>query len=163
MSFTRQHTTTASLLPQGTGSLSFITSPLYAENWRNKSICPQTAGNRSGQFDWPGQGCCNLKTSRGTVRETLAQNYFTMKNARKQRGEMASTDATQFNPGPIVPDSVDDLQILENEIFHSKPRPRHPESPEAESFRSWLKAHTPKHSASPALLERIRKITEDFK
>lgn len=83
-----------------------------------------------------------------------------MKNARKQLGEIAAADAPQFNPGPFVPESFEDLSILENEIFHEKPTPRLPEAPETESFRSWLKAHTPGHTASPALLERIRKITE---
>lgn len=86
-----------------------------------------------------------------------------MKNARKQLGEIAATDAQQFNPGPFVPESFEDLAILENAIFHEKTTPRQPEAPETESFRSWLKAHTPRHTASPALLERLRKITSEDK
>lgn len=96
----------------------------------------------------------------------MAQNLITMKNARKPLGEIAIKDATQINPGPIVTDNLDHLDLyplLENVVFHEKPRPRQPESPEAESFRSWLKSNAPRPITSPALIEKIKKITADDK
>ena len=91
------------------------------------------------------------------------QYSFTMKNARKQLGEIAAIDATQINPGPIVTDNADCLPLFENAIFHEKPQYRQPESPEQENFRSWLKTSLPRHKASPALIDRIRNIIEDDK
>lgn len=84
-----------------------------------------------------------------------------MKNARRLPGRIASTDATQINPGPRVADNPDSFPFLENPIFHELPRSRQLESPEEETFRSWLKSNTPAQKASPALLERIKRITHE--
>lgn len=126
-------------------------------------VSSDQAGTLSEPCDVPGMdkdGCERNQQSRMAM---LAQNHFTMKNARKQLGEIAAIDAVLINPSPIVSDTPDALPLFENAIFHEKPRPRQPESPDTESFRSWLKASTPRHKASPALLERIRTIPEDEK
>ena len=91
----------------------------------------------------------------------LAQTFFSMKNARKQTGEIATSDATKINPGPIMTEGPDVFPLFENPVFHEKHRSRQPESPDSESFRSWLQSNTPDHKASPALLERVKNILQD--
>jgi hypothetical protein len=92
-----------------------------------------------------------------------SQYSITMKNARKQLGEIAAIDATQINPGPIVCDNTECLPIFENAVFHEKPRPRLPESQEEENFRSLLKTSLDRHRAPASLIERIRNIVDDNK
>ena len=135
----------------------------YEKNWPSTFIGSERVGTSSERCSWLG-GRENIDDcKRKSDVELLAQNLFSMKNARKQLGEIAAKDATQINPGPIVSDNPDALPLFENQIFHEKPRPRQPESPDAESFRSWLKTNSPKHKASPALLERIKSIIHDDK
>ena len=47
----------------------------------------------------------------------ILTDFFIMKNARKQLGEIASKDATQINPGSIISDNPDSLPLFEHPIF----------------------------------------------
>jgi hypothetical protein len=162
MLFTSQYFTIGQ--QENTTCSSFRTvSSMYVQNWQASSIVHALVGTQSERCTLPGSGDNKTDRDRMSDADLLAQNFFTMKNAHKQLGEIASTDATQINPGPIVSDNLDSLPLFENQIFHEKPLSRQPESPDTESFRSWLKTNTPRHKASPALLERIRSITHEDK
>jgi hypothetical protein len=135
----------------------------FEKNWQAACFCTDRVGTPPEQCSFPGSGNnINDRPGNSPV-EMLAQKLFSMKNARKQLGEIASNDATQINPGLIVTDNPDAQPLFENQLFFEKPLSRQPESPETELFRSWLKSNTPHPKASPALLERIRTIPHQDK
>jgi hypothetical protein len=141
-------------------------NPVFAvreKNWYNMSVVLAPVGTPAERHNMPGTSNAATMCDRTFVCETLTQKLFTMKNARKQLGEMASNEASSYNPGPIATESFDTLPLFEHPIFHEKPQARQPEAPDTESFRSWLKSNTPHQKASPALLERIRSITHEDK
>ncbi len=162
MLFTSQYFTIGQQVVSTCPTPRFVFS-MYAMNWHYACICPDQAGAQAEQSVLPGIGEKKMERERKSNAKMLAQNLFSMKNARKQLGEIASKDATQINPGPIVSDNPDALSLFENQVFHEKQRPRQPESPDVEPFRSWLKTNTPRHKASQALLERIKLISHDDK
>lgn len=162
MLFTSQHLNSGQQASMACSTTRFDFS-MYEKNWLPAFLCSDPVGTPSAQCSLPGNGEKKTLSESKSAVGMPTQNLFFMKNARKQLGEIASKDATQINPGPIVSDNPDSLPLFENPIFHEKPRPRQPESPEAESFRSWLKTSAPRHKASPALLERIKMITLDDK
>ncbi|GEM_PF-1319698 len=133
---------------------------LHENNRQVASLCTNQVGTPLEQCSLPGNGNNGDGRARKSGAKMLVQNHFTMKNARKQLGEI-SNDPTQIKPGPIVADNPDAFPLFENEVFYENPIARQPESPDAESFRSWLKTNTPRHKASPALMERISRITHD--
>lgn len=161
MSFTRQPIFSNWQRLSGRCSMQAAFAARYEENWLDTNICPRQVGALAGHCVQPGRPSIALQACSGWEKVLLTQTLFTMKNARKQLGEIASTDASQFNPGPIVPDVFDQFPVMENEIFQRSPSPREPESPETESFRAWLKVHTPREKPSAELMERLRKITQE--
>jgi hypothetical protein len=100
-----------------------------------------------------------------TGRQDDGASFFTMKNSRKQYDNMAMAQPriAISNPYVPLPDSLDELAILEDKIFAEKPMPRIPETPEDESFRAFIKNQLPQHKASPALLDRIRQSIQSTK
>lgn len=86
----------------------------------------------------------------------LAQISCNMKDVRKQ------TTASAPNPIPGTPAlrpvnrNFEDDPALDAAIFSKTPAPRQPESPEEESFRSFLKHQLPRHKASDALSQKIQ-------
>ncbi len=149
-----------------TGQQSIAASPSSSTNSLHENsrqvalLCTDQVGTPSIPCDFPGHGDNNKGLEKKSSADMLIQNHFTMKNARKQLGEI-SNDPTQIKPGPIVSDNPDAFPVIENQIFYEKPIARQPESPDTESFRSWLKTNTSRHKASPALVERISRITHD--
>ncbi|MDP1813349.1 MAG: hypothetical protein Q8K92_02765 [Leadbetterella sp.] len=134
---------------------------LSENNRQLASLSLDQVGSPSGPCDLPGNGNIRCQWEGNSNADILVQNHVTMKNARKQIGEVAAKEVPQVNPGPIVPHNLKDFPLFENQLFYEKPLSRSPESPETESLRSWLKTSSPKHKASPALVERIKRITRD--
>ncbi len=159
MLFTRQYLSTArqtvSACPAPCATVSML-----ANNWQAAVICVDQVGTSSVQSSFPGNGNNGEGRARKSGADMLVQILFTMKNARKQLGE-TSNDPTQIKPGPIITDNPDAFPVIENQLFYEKPIARQPESADFESFRSWLKNNLPRHKASPALMERISRITQD--
>lgn len=141
----------------------FSAFSMYEKNWQQASICTDQVGNPMVACAVPGNGNSGKPCCSNSQTALSAQNVSTMKNARKQLGEVAGMDATQLNPVPVDNAPTDTFPVFEDAVFFKKPQPRQPESPDTESFRSWLKSNAHRHSASPALLERIRTIPEDHK
>jgi len=97
------------------------------------------------------------KKEDGTQRSGfLTQISCNMKDARKQ------TTASATNSTPGTPNSrpvnrpFEDDPAFDSAVFSTPPAPRQPESPEDESFRSFLKHQLPRHKASAALSQKIR-------
>ena len=160
MLFTSQYFSIGTQVNSACSTQRFVFS-LSENNRQAAFLCTEKADNLLVQCALPGNGADNSAWARNSQVECLAQNHFSMKNARKQLGEIASTDPTQIKPGPIIADDSNFFPLFENQIFYEKPIARQPESPDEESFRSWLKTNTPRHKASPALLERVSSIIHD--
>lgn len=95
-----------------------------------------------------------------TWRPNVGTNhYLTMKNSLKQQNSAASLQAgmsqtTQDQPSsdypPVHPESHRPAHFATREL----------RSPDAESFRSFIKSRLPREKASQALLNKIRQITK---
>lgn len=134
---------------------------LSEKNRQIASMFIDQAGSPSELCALPGHSNNTCRWEENSNADILVQTHVTMKNARKQLGEIAAKEVKKGNPGPIIPSNPADFPLFENPIFYEKPLSRTPESPDTESFRSWLKTNSPKHTASPALVERIKRIITD--
>lgn len=162
MSFTSQHST---IFQQNHPFCSFFNSASvrYEYQWSVASICCERAGTLTQLRNFPVSGTEATLIGSKENDGMAAQILFTMKNARKQLGEVAAKEMTQRTPGPITPENLDDFPRLDSAVFNQKPRIRESESSETESLRSFLKANSPHPKAPQALLERIKSIIEEDK
>jgi hypothetical protein len=112
------------------------------------------AGNPSVHNGAPGEGFEDSFRGSTPAERASTQNFFTMKNPRKQQGTIAHQRAEM--PVQTISDTVEDFALLNEKVFSTPPSPRQPESPDEESFRSLLKSNLPNHRASSELLQRIR-------
>ena len=159
MSFTSQYFNIGQQALTG-GYTSDMVFSMNENNRQLTCLCSDLPGKQTEPCYLPGienTNCCGERLSDSVV---LAQPIFNMKNARKQQGEIAQPDVAPVYPNNTLTDNLDSFFPVENPLFLENSMKRVPESPEIESFRSWLKMNLPTHKASPALIERIRKISE---
>lgn len=154
MSFTRQHITAGQQASIARSFFYSTTPAAFAMNRSLVSICPDSVGSRSRQYEAPGACLISLIEGSKPSDDVPTQIQFTMKITGKSTGTAAS-DKQAVNQARI---HIQDTSPSTNEpaILAENPSHRTPESPEVESLRSLLKANLDRLSASPALIERIR-------
>ncbi|MBU6340183.1 MAG: hypothetical protein KGS48_01705 [Bacteroidetes bacterium] len=127
------------------------------KNWR-LNVYPAAVGNPGRQAAAP--GCCRFANAdcSKTGKQMGTQSLYYMKNQSIQPGfdpiaVSQNGNAIQNTPNEPI---NEEIELIEKKVFSTPPAPRVPESPEVESLRMLLKSNLSRHSASPALKERIR-------
>ena len=162
---------TSQRLMVGQQSFSDVCSPSFSsvaqfQNWQGSAdACCVPVGARMQHLG--GSGFATAVNERGSKPdlETMATTFLTMKNSLKSTGNLAAKQNIAVSSYSTTPSGIephpDDQTFSEEKIFHKKPAPRLPESPEEENFRHFIKSNLPQPRASQALLQRIRNISQE--
>lgn len=161
---------TSQRLMVGQQASSSACSPTFSQSsklnsWQGSTdVCCVPVGTRTQGSD--GSGFATTRNMCGSKPglETLAKNYLTMKNSLKSTGNLAAKQSivvSSYSTLSGIEPQADDQSFTEDKIFHKKPTPRVPESPEEENFRLFIKSSLPRPKASQALLQRIRSISQE--
>ena len=162
---------TSQRLMVGQQAFSYACSPTCSrfaqfQNWQGSAdVSCIPVGARMQQLGGSGFATARDMCGSKPGLETLATTFLTMKNSLKSTGNLAAkqgiaVSSYSTNPSGIEP-HPDDQTFAEEKIFHKKPAPRVPESPEEENFRHFIKSSLPSPRASQALLQRIRSIAQE--
>lgn len=135
-------------------------------NWQGSTdSCCVPVGARMQQIGCSGFATAGMMCGSKPDHGTSAKNVLTMKNSLKSTGNLAAKQgiaASSYSTSPAgIEPKADDQSFTEKKLFHKKPTPRLPESPEEESFRHFIQSNLPRPKASPALLQRIRSIAQE--
>jgi hypothetical protein len=162
---------TSQRLMVGQQALSFACSPSFSpvaqfQNWQGSTdACCVPVGTRMQHLGDSGFAmAANVRGSKPGL-ETMTTTFLTMKNSLKSTGNLAAKQSiavSSYSTTPLgIEPQADDQTFTEEKIFHKKPAPRLPESPEEENFRHFIKSNLPHPRASQALLQRIRSISQE--